>query len=361
MLNRPPSIIRVVSAFGPLFSRRVFRSVEVLQVQRQQGVNLALGRQTMAQFLDRWLSDVVASRARVTTHRTYANVIRLRIAPFIGQIQLTRLTAQHVQNMLRALDLSGLSPVTVQRTRDVLRNALNQAVKWDLVPRNVAMLVDPPKVEPRQIRVLSSSEAQRFLAAVQGDRLEALYRVALALGLRQGEALGLRWQDIDLDAGTLRVVMSAVRPGGGGKVIMARPKTAKSQRTLPLAPSLITALRQHRVGQAEERLLAGSRWQDHGLVFPSKVGTPLHATNVVHAFHALLEEAGLPRLRFHDLRHSCAPLLAAQGVPARVAMEILGHSNIQTTLNLYTHVLDESKRHAVTLLDALLDQSEKAS
>jgi integrase len=168
--------------------------------------------------------------------------------------------------------------------------------------------------------------------------------------------LGLRWQDVDLDAGTLRVAVALQNISG--KLVLVKPKTAKSQRTLPLPPSLITALRQHKARLLQEQLLAGTRWKDHGLVFPTSVGTPISPRNLYRSFQALLDRAEVPRMRFHDLRHSCATLLAVQGVPPRVAMEILGHSNIHTTMQIYTHVLDDGKRDALTALDRLFGIAE---
>jgi integrase len=225
-----------------------------------------------------------------------------------------------------------------------------------LVPRNVATLVDAPKVEAYEPTLLTPAQAQQFLDAATSDRLEALYHVALSLGLREGETLGLRWQDVGLDAGTLRVAV-ALQPIHG-KLVFVKPKTAKSQRTLPLPPPFVSILHQHKAWQLEERLLAGSSWREHDLVFPSRVGTPIHPSNLLRSFAALLKRAGLPRMRFHDLRHSCATFLALQGVPPHVAMEILGHSNIHTTLSIYTHVLDDSKREALNALGQLFKRAD---
>jgi integrase len=181
--------------------------------------------------------------------------------------------------------------------------------------------------------------------------MEALYVVALSLGLRRGEALGLRWEDVDLDTRTLRIEVSMGVVGG--KLTLGEPKSATSRRTLPIPASLVTALRAHAIRQMEERLVVGSRWQDTGYVFTSTVGTPIHPGNLMKSFHALLDRAGLPRIRFHDLCHSCASLLAAQGVPARVAMEVLGHADIRITQNIYTHVFDEAKQQAADAMDRL--------
>jgi len=232
----------------------------------------------------------------------------------------------------------------VDRVRDVLINALNQAVQWKLVPQNVAALTAPPKVEAYEARVLAVPEARRFLEVARSDRLEALWRVGLSLGLRRGETLGLRWQDVDLHAATLRVAVNLQRIDG--KIVLVKPKTKESQRTLPLPASLVTALRQHKARQLEERLVAGPRWQDHGLVFCTSVGTPITPRNLLRSLQVVLNRAGLPHMRFHDLRHSCATLLLAQGEPVKVVQELLGHTDPRVTLGIYQHVVMEDRRHA---------------
>jgi integrase len=235
--------------------------------------------------------------------------------------------------------------------RDVLRNALNQALRWGLVARNVATLVDPPAVAPTETTPFSPLQARRFVDAIRGDRLEALYQIALTLGLRQGEVLGLRWEDVDLERRTLRIAVAL--QSVGGTLQLVTPKTSRSRRTLPLPAAVVAALHVHRAHQLEERLVAGSAWQEHGLVFTTQGGTPIHPRNLVRSFHRLLKQSGLPPMRFHDLRHSCLSLLAAQGVPARVAMDIAGHSDIRLTQNSYTHVFDEGKRQAAQAMDVL--------
>jgi integrase len=187
---------------------------------------------------------------------------------------------------------------------------------------------------------------------VKGDRLEALYTVALAVGLREGEAFALRWEDVDLDEGILTVRHALMRMKG--RVELAEPKTPRSRRTIALPRSVVGALRAHRTMQLEERLRAGEGWQDWGLVFATTVGTPLNRSDVLQAFRRHLEGAGLPRMRFLDLRHSCASLLLAQGVHPRVVMETLGHSTINVTMNVYSHVLPSLQREAAEQMDAVL-------
>lgn len=218
--------------------------------------------------------------------------------------------------------------------------------------RNVATLVDAPRVPSREVEPFSELEARKFLKAVRGDRLEALYTVALAVGIRQGEALGLAWKDVDLERGLIHVRRSLQRLSGQFEFV--EPKSRRSRRTVLLPASAVVALRDHRIRQEQERCLAGESWADSELVFTSKSGKPLDYTNVTTAFQRLLKRAGLPQKRFHDLRHSCATLLLAQGVSPRVVMEILGHSQISLTLNTYTHVLPELQRDAATRMERFI-------
>lgn len=339
--------------------KEVAEKLKIVLRDQQQGLPVAVERQTVERFLAGWLEEVVKPNHRPKTYRIYEQLVRTHLTPMLGHHHLTKLTPQHVQQMLTTKLSTDLSPRTVQRLRDVLRNALNHALRWGLVQRNVAALVDPPTVEDGDMHVLTTAHARVLLDAARGDRWEALYQVALSLGLRQGEILGLRWDDVDLDRRTLRIAyaLQAV----DGTLQLVKPKTKRSIRTLPLPSTLVGALDAHRARQADDRRGAGERWQEHGLVFATGVGTPIHPRNLVRSFHQLLKRAGLPPMRFHDLRHSCLSLLAAQGVPPRVAMEIAGHSDIRLTQNIYTHVLDESKQQAATAMDVLFrDVSEDA-
>src|SRR5262249_51095981 len=210
----------------------------------------------------------------------------------MGRVRLDKLMPADVQALMNRKREAGLSAKTVQYMRGVLRSALNRALRWGLVPRNVADLVDGPKVERYEIRPFMLAEARAFLDTVRGNRLEALYSVALTMGLRQGEALGLRWEDVDLDAGTLQVRRQLQRVGGQLQPVAV--KTARSRRTLAMPPSIVGALREHRRRQVQDRLLAGSRWRETGYVFTTSIGTPLEARNVVRSFKATLVRAGLP-------------------------------------------------------------------
>lgn len=345
------------TVYGKTYDEAVAKLDDVLQ-------SLALGLvvtskdQTTAQFLKAWLEDTVKPTLAPRTYDDYAETVNRHVAPHIGHIVLAKLTPQDVQRMIAGVTKS-ISPQMAVRCRRTLRAALTRAMKWGYIARNVAALTDAPKVVQREMTALAPADARKLLAAVQGDRLEALYTVALALGLRQGEALGLRWQDVNLDGGTLTVRYQLQRVDG--KPTLVEPKTVKSCRTLSLPTIVVDALRRHRIRQLEERLWAGSRWQDGGLVFTSTIGTPVDEHNLRKQFRALVMKAGLPHMRFHDLRHSAASLLAAQGATARDVMETLGHTQITTTMNLYTHVFTERKTELAAMMDAALTNIPRKS
>lgn len=307
---------------------------------------------TVEQFLSYWLRESVKPRLRPLTYAGYAVNVQKHLLPTIGAIQLDQLTPRHIQEMMNQRLAAGLSPKSVAYIHQVLRTALGLAVRWQYVERNVAALVDRPKLVRKEIRPLAPDEARRFLEAIRGHRLEALFSVALALGLRQGEALGLRWQDIDLVAGTLKVSHQLQRING--RLTLVEPKSDRSRRTLVMPPTIVAHLAEHEKRQLAEKLWAGSIWTDSGLVFTNRTGGPTQARHVIHQFHHELRKAGLPHHRFHDLRHSCATLLLVQGVSPRVVMEILGHSEIALTMNTYSHVVPELQREAADRMESVL-------
>lgn len=275
----------------------------------------------------------------------------------LGRIPLERLTPQHVQALFNQKLREGLKPKTVRYLRGTLRTALNDAVRWGLISRNAAALVEGPRVERFKILPFTPDEARRLLHAIKGDRLEALYSVALTMGLRQGEALGLSWADVDLDMGYVRIARQLQRIHGSPQLV--EPKTERSRRTLAMPHMISNALKEHRSRQDRERSAANERWVESGLVFTTPIGTPLDGTAVTKGFHQILDKAGLPQRRFHDLRHSCATLLLVQGVSPRVVMDLLGHSQIGLTMNTYSHVIPDLRRDAAQRMEELLQQVER--
>jgi len=307
---------------------------------------------TVGGFLDVWLAEVAKPSVRHWTFKGYEVHVRRHLKPSLGRLPLDRLEPAHVQRLLNEKLESGLSPKSVRYLRGTLRTALNHAVRWGYISRNPAAVVDGPRVEPYEAQPFTVEEARIFLDAVKGDRLQALYSVALTVGLRQGEALGLRWQDIDLELGTLTVTKQLQRIDGVFQLV--EPKTKRSRRTLALPGIAVRELRDHHGRHRSERDHGGPGWNSRDLVFTTRAGEPLDGTVVSHQFHKILERAGLAQRRFHDLRHSCATLLQAQDVSARVAMEILGHSHIAVTMNMYTKVVTGLKRDAAARMNDLL-------
>jgi integrase len=334
--------------------KEVAEKLTEVMAARDKGVVLDAGKVTVAEHLERWLEDVVEPSASHRTYSTNAQQVRDHIAPTLGRIKLKDLRKAHIDRLYREKLDSGLSPSTVRRVHAVLHKALEEAVKGDLIPRNPATHANRPKVKQDEIEPLDASQAAAFLKAAKGDRFEALYILCLMCGLRQGEALALRWRDIDLDGGTLRVNLQLQRVRGGGGLQFSEPKNA-SRRTVGLPQRAVSALKSHRKRQLEEKLAAGSLYRDEGLVFASGHGTPIDAQNVVNRYYKpLLKRAGLPPIRFHDLRHSCLSLLAQRGEPIRDLQALAGHATAAFTLQRYTHHYDASARRTAEAIDDIL-------
>jgi integrase len=317
------------------------------------------GRLTVGDWLARWLKDSAQPTTRPATFRRYAQLVHQYLTPALGRIALERLSPSDVRAMLNAK--SGLSPRSLHHLRAVLRTALHVAMRDGLIPANAAALAEPPRVPETDRHFLGErdpGDVRRFLDTIKGNRMEALYVLALALGLRQGELLGLRWDDIDLEASKLSVRHALQRIGGA--YVLVEPKTKRSRRVIAPLPKVVTAaLRAHRERQDRERDALGPRWLNlEGFIFTTAYGTPLSGSVVTHDFQDLLNRAGLPRLRFHDLRHSAISLLGEQGVPPRMVMELVGHSNIGTTLNTYSHVVGSLRKEAAAAADRAFGEEQ---
>jgi integrase len=323
----------------------------VLLHAHHEGLLPSSPAQRLGDFMEGWLRSIEGS-VRPKTLQTVRMYVRRHIVPDLGKSRLDKLQPQRVQALLDAKLKAGLAPQTVIHIRAILRRALGRAVRYGWIHRNAAALTDPPRLERFEIKPFLPDEARAFLDAARRDDLEALYKLALSTGLRQGELLGLKWEDVNLDGAELRVNHALQRFGGA--LHLVPPKTVRSRRSVPIPALAVKALRTHRARQRDARLLAGARWHETGLVFTTKWGTPIEPTNATRSFKRLLARAGIRQIRFHDLRHSCATLLLVQGVSPRVVMEILGHSQISLTMNTYSHVIPALQREAAARLDALL-------
>lgn len=332
--------------------REVLTALNDLRRGAEAGRDLTKTAPTVSQWLDQWQRIKKADGLRATTLRFYAQLIETHVKPELGRTRLDRLTPGDVRDLISTKSESHLSPATVAHILRLLRNALGEAERLDLVTRNVAKAVRMPKVPRREVDVLDVEKARRLLAIIDQHRLCALFSTALVMGLRRGEVLGLSWADLDFEAGTIRVSHSLQRVGGALQLVP--PKTPGSARVLAAPPSLMRMLSKHRVKQQAERLTLGAHWPGLNLVFTSTVGTPLEPRNVSREWEQVRQQAGLPDMRFHDLRHSCATILTALGVHPRVIMEMLRHSQIGMTMDIYAHVGPVLQREAADALETAL-------
>ena len=304
-------------------------------------------------FLQNWLT-AVRPALRPSTYMSYEGVVRLHLAPTLGRITLEKLTVDDVARFVQRTQAEErLSTRSVRYVLFILRNALNKAVRWGLVARNVAGLVDPPRAKYKEVRVLSPEETTRLLEAARGDPIESLVVLAVSTGLRLGEALGVKWRDIDIERRQMRIDKSLQRISGAG-LVLSETKTPRSRRTIVLPVIAAEALRRRSADQRADRRAFGPTWPESGLVFTSSTGHPLDPRNVQRSFRRIVRKAKLPRMRFHDLRHSCASLLLAQGIAPRVVMETLGHSRISVTMDTYAHVIPALQREAADAIDRSL-------
>ncbi len=321
--------------------------------ERDAGLAFEVKNLTLKEYLSRWLSNSVRDSVRQRTYERYEQLTRDHINPALGRMKLKSLTPAHLQGLYREKLDSGLSPRTVRYIHCTLHKALKQAVKWGLIPRNVAEAVDPPRLPKKEMQPLTPQQTKRFLAAAKGERLEALYLLSISTGLRQGESLGLKWEDIDFDRRALQVkrTLSVTKKG----ILFVPPKSAKGRRSITLTIPAIEALRKHKMAQEKEGQKLGNLWEDHGLVFPNQSGKPMYPWTLTKRFKKILKEADLPEIRFHDLRHTCATLLLSKGIHPKIVQEILGHSTISITLDTYSHLLPNMQSKAVSAMEDIID------
>lgn len=304
----------------------------------ESGIDLSKDRITVRQYLEHWLKDIEPN-VRPSTHTSYSSYCRNHLIPSLGSIRLSELKAPHVNTMLREMAEKGLAPRTRNYARSILRKALNDAIDADLLSSNAAEKARPARQSTAPIEPLTPEQVQILLRHTRDHWLGPLIHTAIGTGLRQGELFGLRWDDVDLENATITVRFALQRINRVPTFVP--PKTEKSRRTIALDPTTLAALKRQRIRQLEARMVAGEKWQDWNLVFTSTIGTPLDQSNVTRQFQRLLREAGLPRQRFHDLRHCAASLLLSQGAELRTIQEFLGHSQISLTANTYTHLSEK--------------------
>ncbi|MGY1874270.1 tyrosine-type recombinase/integrase [Nocardia gipuzkoensis] len=380
-VDAPDGIRKRVSVYGATWEEADAERTRLKELQRK-GVPVDITTATVRQYLEHWLANVAKPEVRATTYVTYELLVRLYLVPGLGKHKLRALQADHVRTWLNRLrtvcqccaqgkdakraeknrarccarkpvDCCEQYPATgtLRAILRVLRAALQDAVEADVLARNVARQVKMPTGGIRKEKPWSAEEATRFLTVAKDHRLYALWSVALAVGLRRGEALGLRWSDVDLVAGRIDLEKALYRVGG--TLALHELKTEASDNSVPLPDKLVRILRQHRRDQLQDRRIAEAN--KLGLVFTSTRGTPLEPRNVNRAFAQLVKKAGARPIRLHDLRHSCATLLFTMGVEAATVQRILRHSSITVTTGTYMDVIDAVQRDAVTGMDALFE------
>src|SRR5215218_9001388 len=320
---------------------------------RASGYTFDTENMTVGEYLDRWLKDSDRDSVRTSTFERHEQVVRLHLKPALGRVKLSKLTPAHVQGLYRDKLDSGLSPATVQKIHTVLHKALAQALKWNMIARNTADAVKAPRPAPEEMRPLSPDEATKFIEAAMSDKLQALYILAVQTGMRQGELLGLKWEDVDLNEGVIHIRRTVVR--SGGRISLGEPKTKGSRRPVHLTGAAVEALKAHLERQLEDIERLGDLYRDHGLVFTSEVGTLINPSNLRRrSFAPLLQRAGLPRIRFHDLRHTCAKLLLSRNVHPKYVQELLGYATVAITLDTYSHVIPGMGDHAMRAMEDVL-------
>lgn len=325
------------------------------EAQRQAYAGrLVVGRdQSVAQYLERWLTEAVRHSVRPKTYMNYELCVR-RLLPYLGRVRMRALAPEHIQQALGKLLDGGLSPRTVRQVHMVLRCSLKQAVLWRLLASNPSDAVKPPRAERKEMRTLSEEEVKRLLAATAGTRHHPLWIFLVTTGVRLGEALALRWSDVETSEARVTIRRSLQRQSRGAGLVFVEPKSSRGRRTVPLPPQTVAVLAVHRKELDREREQAGDSWQENDLVFPSPIGHPRDMAYLSFTFHRGLASAGLPRLRIHDLRHTAATHLLNNRVHPKVVQDLLGHSTIAITLDTYSHVLPALAKEASALMSSLL-------
>ncbi|MEV5504905.1 tyrosine-type recombinase/integrase [Streptomyces orinoci] len=337
------------TVYGATWAECDAKRQELIRRDRQ-GIPTPTRSAKLSEWLPYWLEEFVKPERKKTTYAKYETHIRRYLVPLLGTKRLENLGVPDVRRMLSAV-ASQASPATAKESHRVLRSALTAACREELISRNVVQLVPAPRVQPRELTPWNLDETLLFLEQARGDALYAAFVLAVALGLRRGEILGLRWCDIDLDRRMLTVRNQLQRVQ---KELYADTTKNRRTRTIPVPLMCIAPLRWQRLRQREQCREAKRAWDETGYVFTTRTGRPVEPRNLSRSFERIAAAAGLPRIRLHDARHGCATLLFAAGVRPRVVMEILGHSQIAVTMNTYTHVSDDTRREAMGHMDRLL-------
>ncbi|GCE06357.1 tyrosine-type recombinase/integrase [Dictyobacter aurantiacus] len=332
--------------------KEAYKLLEEARLQQRQGVLATGPQQSLKDFLEYWLEDVEKPTVGVSAYIGNRIAIRKYLIPGLGHIKLQKLTAHQLQVFYAQHLREGMSASRVARLNTVLHKALEHAKRLRLVSMNVSDDVELPRVRKRAYQVLDSEQAKALLQVASERGLDTLLALAVVTAMRKGEILGLRWSDIDMVKQEIRISRTVNYYTGYG-FVETDGKTKNSARVIKLPAFLSGMLKKHHASQLEDKLRVGDAWVDRDLVFPRKDGDFMRRTTLDYHVDKLLEKAGLPYVRFHDLRHSAATILLAMGVPANVVQELLGHADIKMTLGIYGHVLPSMHKDAVDKMDGL--------
>ena len=329
------------------------RELARLLSEHDRGVSPATGKITVREYLDAWIRDVVTQRNRPRTTQSYASIVRNHLVPALGYILLHKLQPGDVDRMINAIRAKGRTANTALHAFTVLRRALRDAERRGLVSRNVCRLVDPPKIEPYRVDPPDMDAVALILTEADTTEFGPVLRFMAYTGIRRGEAVALKWRNVDLDRGVAAIVESAQRLSGQG-VVTQPTKSAAGRRGIALDPSTVTMLHQHRARQAARILRLGGIYEDHDLAFAGLLGLPLNPDTLSREFRAVAERTGIRGVRLHDLRHAHATGLIMAGAHPRVVQERLGHSSAAFTLQVYGHVAAGLQAEAADAFAALL-------
>lgn len=319
---------------------------------------------TLAQFLEKWLADYAKTSVGAKTYERYSEIVRQHIIPNLGALPLRKLRPLHIQEYYtkalksgRLNGKGGLSARSVLHIHRLLHRAFVQAAKWQLLTTNPVDCVEPPKVRRPEMVTVTAEQISQLLQAAQGTVFYAPVALAATTGMRRGEILALRWEDVDFERSAIRISRSLGQTKAG--IFFKEPKTPESRRTIAVSRYTLNILEKHKEDQRSEKSAMGTAYQDQGLVCAMPDGSPISPQYVSDNFRWVVKRAGLPHMTFHGLRHSQATILIASGVPVKVVSEMLGHSNTSITQDLYTHVLPTMQRQAADTLDRLLSAANE--
>jgi integrase len=333
--------------------RDAAKQLAAWQHEFDRGAWVEKSEQTVGELLLYWLDTHARNRVRESTYVSYKHIVMNHLIPGLGHITAQKLTPAQVQTFYAAKQDAGASVRTVRFCHLHLGQALELAVKQGTLARKVTDAVTPPSQQRKEMEIWSAAEAQRFLAVADESTYGPIWLVIAGAGLRRGEALGLRWKDIDWERGIIQVRQQVQAPEGKPKIV-PYTKDGRGGKSVAVPPSVLESLRSHRARQAEARLKKGAEWQDHGLVFPSAVGTPVSPRNLSREFYALREKAGVPPIRIHDIRHTVATHLIEAGVDVKAVSEHLGHKGVEITRAVYQHVTERQRRGVADAIGSII-------